>query len=315
MGSLNGLPALPMYAAGFGVQTPYATLLPPGANVAAFVRSTGVQSNDDPFVAKNLVTTLNAGLARCRSGLGDVVFVLPGHSESIATADAMSSLVAETKIIGVGSGSSIPTLRWTATAATFLLDVAGVTLAFLRLRMEGANGVVAPITVTAADCAIVGCDVEVASGAALKATTAITVGAGADRFSFVGNRVRGTATHNLTNGISVTAAVDSLLVQDCDMVFSATAANGLINVSAAATNMVFKRLSLYNTHTSSTATIAFGDVACDGVCEEVYSSIKNNGTSTTAGLTWGTAALVQANQCYTSDVRAVNGILSPVVGT
>lgn len=319
MTSLNGLPSLPFYTGGTGVSTPYGTLIAPGSKIAAYVRGTNGTllniSYDDPFIVKNQVATLAEAVSKVRSGAGDTIVVLPGHTENFAVADPLPNLLAGTKIVGVGEGELIPTFRWTATAATVLLDVASVRLSGLRLRMEGANGVVAPITVSAAGCSITDCDIEVASGASNKATTAITVATGADRFSFVNNRVRGSATHNVTNGISVTGAVESLLIQDCLMTFSATAANGLINVSAAATNMVMRRLHLYNTHTSSTATIALGDVACDGHFTEIYSAMKNDGTATAQGITFGTAALVQCNQCYVVDARAASGIISPGVET
>jgi len=71
---------LPNIATGLGHRTKYGSvILSPGARVAAYVRSTGAQSDDDPMLNANLVTTLSAGLARCRSGFNDVVFVLPGH--------------------------------------------------------------------------------------------------------------------------------------------------------------------------------------------------------------------------------------------
>src|SRR3954471_7705856 len=112
-----------------GLRTQYGIILPPGARVAAYVRSIGVQSGDDAFLASNLVTTLAAGLARVRPNLGDYVVVLPGHVESVADATTFSgALVAGTKIIGVGKGSNAPTFNWTATAAQWLVNKADVTI-------------------------------------------------------------------------------------------------------------------------------------------------------------------------------------------
>jgi len=319
MTSLAGVPALPMYSTGFGIHTGYGTLLPPGSKVAAFVRSTGPQDNDDPFIAKNLVTTLDAGLARARSGLGDVVAVLPGHSEDLTTADAMASLKAGTKIIGLSAGGLMPTLRWAATAATFLLDVDGVVLQGLRLRMEGANGVVAPITVTGADCAIVGCDIETASGASNVATTVITVSTGANRFTMAGCRVRGTGATS-TSGIVVSAAVDSLTIVDCRMIFPVTAATGLINFTAAATNVALERLTLMNTVTNSTSTLNVATAtAVTGIYTNILSGTLNTGgtEAATQGITFpgSPSATVRCVQCFdSSDVRA-NGILNPAAST
>lgn len=314
MSSLNGLVNLPMFAAGFGVQTPYGILLPPGGRVAGYVRSGGAQGLDDPVVAQNLNTTLNAALAKCRSGLGDTVFVLPDHAENISAADQMSNLKAGTRIIGLGNGGLMPSFRWTGTAATFLLDVAGVVLQGLRLRMEGANGVVAPITASAADCAIMGCDIEVASGASALATTALTIAAGADRFKFFGNKVRGTI-NAVTDVISVTGAVGDLEIVGNDM-YAATAATGkgLIRVSAAALRMNIAYNDIINAIASSENGIVFGNVACTGKCHHNTIGVLT-GTPATGGITFGGAALVHCFENYTTDTVNTSGLLSPAVVT
>jgi hypothetical protein len=59
-----------------GIRTQYGIILPPGARVAAYVRSTGVQSGDDAFLASNLSTTLAAGLAQTRSSLAQGLLAL-----------------------------------------------------------------------------------------------------------------------------------------------------------------------------------------------------------------------------------------------
>lgn len=145
--------ALPYYQTMPGIITPYATLLKPGGRVAAYVRSTGAQDGEDHFASSGmLVSTLNAGLARCRSGQGDIVYVLPGHTENVSTADAMTNLVAGTQIVsaGVPGSSNNPTLTWSATTASFLFDVADVSLIGFSLDWGNVDSVDQPITVTAA---------------------------------------------------------------------------------------------------------------------------------------------------------------------
>src|SRR3989304_2715109 len=145
--------ALPYYQAMPGIITPYGTLLKPGGRVAAYVRSTGAQDGEDHFASSgNLVTTLQAGLARCRSGMNDIVYVLPGHAEDVSSADMFTNLVAGRQVMGVGvlGASNNPTFTWTATASTFLLDVADVSISGLTFNWIGIDAVVAPLTVSAA---------------------------------------------------------------------------------------------------------------------------------------------------------------------
>jgi hypothetical protein len=185
---INALPNLQRYDIAAGLLTQLGTLVPSGSRVCAYVRSTGRQSNDPIADSAPIFTTLNAGLAQSR-GYGDVVVVLPGHTENVSTADQMSNLVAGTRIIGLGYGTLRPTLTWSAATATFLFDVANTVLANFNLYLAGdptsttALSVAAPITVSAAGCAIIGCDIQFAVDADQRSTIGITTTAAADDFT------------------------------------------------------------------------------------------------------------------------------------
>lgn len=309
------VPKLPMIAAGYGLATPFGILLPPGGMVAAYVRSTGFQTNDDAAIASNWVPTLAAALARVRAGLGDTIVVLPGHSESVIDATMMTNLLAGTKIIGVGRGSNMPVFRWTAAASQWVLNKNDVVISGLRLRMEGFNGVVKAIIQSGADCAIANCDIEVASGAALKATIGIELVTGADRFEFVYNVVRGTGTHNVTNFLLLTNPVDQVRITDNEMVASATIGNGLVNVQGIVTNLKMLRNIVYNTMTASTAAVNVANVAADGVIADNYLGILANGAAVSTGLVLGAAALVKCFQNFACDEPIKSGILNPAAAT
>lgn len=306
-------PDLPQANTGAGMKTPFGiTLLPPGSRVAAYVRSTGLQTGDDNFIAGNLVPTLAAGLARVRAGLGDSVVVLPGHSESVTDGTTFSgSLVAGTRIVGFGRGSAMPTFRWTATASQWAVSVADVTISGLRLRLEGANGVVKAINVTGADFGLYNCDIEVASGASNKATIALELGTAADRFDVSNNVFRGTATHNVTDGILIAGVSSNGRISDNEMVFSATAANGNIRVSAAALGLKILRNIMYNTHTASTACFAVGAVAADGLLADNYAGTVNNGTNANQNFILGATCLIRCFQNFGTDEPRTTGVVIP----
>ncbi len=189
---LSSLPAVPRTAA--PVQTPYGVLSAPASRVAAYVHSSGVQDLDDDYIRANTVTTLNEGLRRCRSGRGDVVYVMPGHAESISSADQMSNLKAGTNIVGLGHGSLRPTFTWTAATATFLFDVANVTLSNCVLDMAGGGAgtaltVAAPITISAAGCGIYDCKMVMGHDADEIVTIGVTTTAAADDLVIAGCQV------------------------------------------------------------------------------------------------------------------------------
>jgi hypothetical protein len=310
------VPGIPMHVSESAIQTLLGTWVKPGGKVVRYVRSTGWVDSDPQDLYNMISTDLNSALAYCRSGYSDIVICLPGHTENLASADSLSNLVAGTRILGMGVGSAQATLRWTATTSTVLLSKADVIIDGMYLKMEGA-AVVAPITVSGASCAITNCRIVWASGASNKATTAIEVTTGGDRFRFVGNEVEGTATHNVTNGLLVSAVVDNLIITDNVMEASATAANGLIKVAGAATHIKILRNYIHNEHTSSTAAIAIADVASTGFIDKNVVWVENNSTVTGQGIVFaGTSSTkIKCGVNYACDEPGKSGLLTPVAGT
>jgi hypothetical protein len=307
-----------MVAAGAGMKTPFGlALLPPGSRIAAYVRSTGVQIGDDPFLNSNLVSTLAAGVARARAGLGDTVVVLPGHTESVTDATMLSGLVAGTRIMGFGRGSNMPVFRWTATAAQWALSVADVTIQGLRLRLEGANGVVKAINVTGADCGIYGCDIEVSSGAANLATIALEVGVGATRFELVGNLLRGVAAGVATDGVKVVSTNQGIRIEDNEMAFATTTTNGLVHFTTAALDTRVARNLMLNSTAVSVACIVYDNVAVTGVCADNRIAVLSTGahTANVTGITTGASTLVRFFENYSSNDLRTSGLLVPAADT
>lgn len=309
-------PDLPVVSAGAGMKTPFGiTLLPPGSRVAAYVRSTGAQAADDPFTVANLVPTLAAGLARARSGLGDTVVVMPGHTESVTDATMLDNLVPGTRIVGFGRGSNMPVFRWTATGSQWVLNDADVTIQGLRLRLEGANGVVKAINVTAADCAILGCDIQVGSGASNKAAIAIEIGTGADRFELVGNNIRGSVAGSVVNCVLVAGVSDGVRICDNEILVATTVVGvGPINVTAAATQLKVMRNVIANMLANSETCMSVGAVAATGVVCDNYGSTEA-GTPVSDIFEFNAASLLRCFQNFGTDTKNTSGLLSPAVVT
>lgn len=310
---------LPYFGIGGGISTDFGAWLPRGSK-AIFVRSTGVQSQDEQAFARKILPTLASGLLECRAGLGDTVFVLPGHSESVTDATMLANLVAGTRVVGLGDcmADDAPTFRWTNTAGQWAVAVKNCMFSNLRLRLEGANGITKAIAVTADGCAFNGNAIQVASGATAKAAIALSVGSGATNFRLLNNYIFGTATHNVTNGILVEGASvpSGLIIDNNRMIFSATAANGNVNITVAALNVQITENILYNTHTSSTANIAIADVAADGIMANNKCAVMNNGTATAQGIVpAGSSDTFKFFNNYCCDELNKSGILTPTAAT
>lgn len=70
------------------------------------------------------LATLNGAMDKCTASNGDMVFLMPGHTEDLDAATDAVVDVAGVRIIGVGVGSSRPTFTYSGTAGSFELDAA-----------------------------------------------------------------------------------------------------------------------------------------------------------------------------------------------
>jgi len=75
-------------------------------------------------------STIQAAVNACTANRGDVVLVMPGYNQSLSRADSWN--VAGAQIIGLGSGSSRPTITYDDTAATVTLGANGIRVSNLR---------------------------------------------------------------------------------------------------------------------------------------------------------------------------------------
>ena len=77
---------------------------------------------DQPF------SSIGGALAQCVGDRGDIVFVKPGHAETISAAAGLVLNVAGVAIIGLGQGSTRPTLTFGATTSQVLVTANNVTI-------------------------------------------------------------------------------------------------------------------------------------------------------------------------------------------
>lgn len=308
-------PQLPSFLTGVGYNTRFGpVVMEPGSRVAAYVRSTGAVSDEDPVVATNLVQTLAAGLARCRSGKNDVVFVLPGHVETV-TATTLTGLVAGTRVIGCGRGSSRPTFTWGATTSQFVMNKADVVFLNCIFNCNGAV-VVKAFAVTAADNAIIGCDIDVGSVAATNLSTiGVSIEAGADRFLLSQNYIHSVALATPTTVVAVSGVQDGASILD-NKIYAATsvATVGVVHVSAAATNLEISRNLFWNKLAAGTACFSATGVASTGVLANNFGRCE---TDTTQAAVFSLTAncLLSPFQNFATDKPILSGLLSPVVVT
>jgi len=314
---LNGYDHTQQVNSDQGIRTQYGIILPPGARVAAYVRSTGIQSGDDTFLAQNLVTTLAAGLARARSGMGDFVVCLPGHTENVTDGTTFSgALVAGTKILGVGRGGNTPTFTFTAAGSSWVVGVNDVFIGGLRLTVSAAVSTTTAISVTGNDFGFSFNEFVTANGTAVL-FNAISVSGAAARYDISNNVFRGVAPAASSQCIVIASTGDSGRIADNEMIVPLFTTAGAINVTAAATNLKILRNVINNITAASIAGISLANVAITGHCAYNTITVLNTGAvvSGTTGITIGAAVTMGFFQNYVVNDPLRSGLLLPTVDT
>lgn len=116
-----GLTNFPNGIASFGIPV----LPPAGKEVATgsvfFVHS-GTGSNGNKGTTKDKpFATVDYAVGKCTADKGDIIYVMPGHTENLATADAIDIDVAGVSVIGLGRGALRPTFTYTNAAGEIVI--------------------------------------------------------------------------------------------------------------------------------------------------------------------------------------------------
>lgn len=148
----------------------------PSGNVF-FVDSVTGTSTGPGFSPQTAFATISQAVAAATATNGDVVFLVPGHAETVTAAAGVAIGVAGVQVIGLGTGRARPVITFTtAVAASFDITAANVLVKNLVL-VCGIDNQTAMVNVTGADVAFEDCEFETNTGtvgAALGILTAAT---------------------------------------------------------------------------------------------------------------------------------------------
>lgn len=107
------------------------------------------RSGDGVGTVAAVYNTIEAAVNACTANQGDVIYVMPGHTETISSATALNLDVAGVTIVGLGNGLRRPVLNFTTVAtATVPVSAANVTLKNLIFQANFAD-IVSALTLAA----------------------------------------------------------------------------------------------------------------------------------------------------------------------
>lgn len=104
----------------------------------------------DPDGTVRFFATIDAAISACTANAGDVVYVMPGHTESVSGATSIVADVAGVSVVGLGQGTDVPTITYTtATTASIPVSVNNVRFENFKFVANFAD-IVAAFTLTTA---------------------------------------------------------------------------------------------------------------------------------------------------------------------
>jgi len=176
-------------------------------------------------------STIAYALTQCVADRGDIIFVRPGHTLTVAATD-LTIDVAGVAIIGLGTGTKRPTFNHTATGSTVAITAANVTLHNF-LMTGGVDAVVAMITVSAADVTLSKIELRDVTG---EMVVGVLTTAAADRLLIDGFKYYGATGDGLTAAI---ALVGGDRIEIKDFILDGDASVALIDVRTTPTTKLW----------------------------------------------------------------------------
>lgn len=252
--------------------------------------------------------TVSYAISQCTANNNDVIYALPGHTETIAAAAGWTPK-AGSSVIGLGQGSNRPTLTFSATASTVVMSAANVTIENFLVK-PGIADVVVCFPVTGAWVTLK--DIDVIPNSTYSIKSFATVGAAASWFRLKGGfHVATTAAGAAASWIKITGhATTSTGVRIEDLQGFLTVAAGAssgVEVNTTATVAMFMR----NCHlvvSGDGSAVPVTLIGSTGFVAQNYIS----GTQTTLAAGFVTTSVYGAEN-YVSNTANKNGLLTPGV--
>lgn len=230
--------------------------------------------------------TIDAAIGACVASRGDVIYVLPGHTETVTAAAGIDADIAGIRIQGLGEGALRPTITFsTATTADMDIDAANITIDNIRFDLTGVDALAAPIDVNAANFQMSNCYV-ITAGASAQATLGILTDANADRMKLIGNEFLGSSDAGTAAAVRIVGG-DGHVIENNTFIGNYTTSLGAIdNVTTACTNIVVRGNRIYNRTASSTKAMVFVSTSTGIISGNYMQILSGTAPITGAAMSW-----------------------------
>lgn len=257
------------------------------------------------------LATVDYAIGLCTANKGDVIYVLPGHAETISAAGGVTMDVAGVKVIGLGWGAQRPTFTFSATTSTWAISAASCTVKSIRVT-SSVNELVSMFNITAADVTLDAVD-YIDPGTGLETIQFVLTTSAADRLTIKNCRhLASTAAASAQLWIALVGVDQPRIVDNTFiLVLNDAATSSVINGDASVTNAEFGRNVMHvRGYTSGLVSPVLMHASATGIHYDsrIY-------CDTTVVTTINTFAGGASFEVYCSNDLDKNGLLDPVVGS
>jgi hypothetical protein len=251
----------------------------------------------DPAFPK---ATVAGAQSAATASKGDIVVILPGHTETLTAALTLSK--AGVGYVGLGYGSMRPTFTGNGAIDAISVTGANVMIANVRFPAPETDDQTADINVAASNCQIIS-TYHIGSQTAKNKTDMITVAAGGDDLYVEDVRAFNTVV-DCVSWLSLEAAVARPEIRDC--VVQGTFSTGALMDEATATLCTIRSNVLKNTK-AATAVVTFATGNSTGVMS--FNHISGRHTTLASNVGAGTGMDFFENRVV--EEAALNGAVIP----
>ena len=226
-------------------------------------------------------TTIQAAVDAATASRGDVIYVMPGHVETVTAAAGLSLDKAGITLIGYGNGDLRPQINFTtAVGADMDVDAANITMKNFRFT-GGIDALTGPIDVNAANFTMLDCVTQDVTG---QATDFIVTDANADGLTIDGWTHKGAAAAGADTAISIVGG-DNISIDNFNIDGNFAVA-AIENVTTAAVNLNVGARSQGNLarNRNSGDVILTSVATTTGFVNNIFSRLADNAANITEAL-------------------------------
>lgn len=266
-------------------------------------------SNGNPGTYKQPFNTIDFAINQTKASRGDIIMVMPGHAETIATATALVPDVAGVAIIGLGTGTLRPTLSLSAVVSSVIISGANTVMQNILFLAEHDNTIM--VEFTGSDSWIVDCEFRARIAATAREwVDAIDIGGASandcDRTVVSGCKFT-SPTVGSTAAVKLSEVSEGVIVEKCN-VFGNFSVAPVHNPSGnVCTNVTISDNKCTNLTT--------GQLALELVSATTGMLIRNFYATDVGGIGGVDPGAAKSYECFATDAVDVSGALAPTITT